>query len=29
VMIFRLPRTPQSLSLTPLLTAEWRPGEVW
>lgn len=28
VMIYRLPRTPQ-LSLTELLTVEWREGEVW
>jgi aminoglycoside 2'-N-acetyltransferase I len=29
VMIRRLPRTPATLVTTSLLTAEWRPGEVW
>lgn len=29
VMILRLPRTPVTLTTTSLLTAEWRPGELW
>ena len=29
VMIRRLPRTPATILTTSLLTAEWRPGEVW
>ena len=29
VMIRRLPRTPATLDLTALLTAEWREGELW
>jgi aminoglycoside 2'-N-acetyltransferase I len=29
VMILRLPRTPATLDLTSLLTAEWRVGELW
>jgi aminoglycoside 2'-N-acetyltransferase I len=29
VMIFRLPRTPPTLDVTSLLTAEWRAGEPW
>jgi aminoglycoside 2'-N-acetyltransferase I len=29
VMILRLPRTPPTLVTTSLLTAEWRPGELW
>ena len=29
VMILRLPRTPLTLKTTTLLTAEWRPGELW
>ena len=29
VMIRRLPRTPATLDVTTLLTAEWREGELW
>jgi aminoglycoside 2'-N-acetyltransferase I len=29
VMIRRLPRTPATIVTTSLLTAEWRPGELW
>ena len=29
VMVLRLPRTPATLDLATLLTAEWRPGELW
>jgi aminoglycoside 2'-N-acetyltransferase I len=29
VMILRLPGTPPSLDTTSVLTAEWRPGELW
>jgi aminoglycoside 2'-N-acetyltransferase I len=29
ILICRLPRTPSGLVTTSLLTAEWRPGELW